>query len=539
MGKWVASMNLKKYFLQEKKMNLIVFFFVIMAILMSTIVQYVLTKLSDSLIGFQRSSFFYWFVVGIALTVINLFFSIYGDYLEESAKQKMDVHLRDDLARGIANESADNFNAKGSVGRYTSWLTNDVEQINDKGFQTVYNFVMYFSGIIFPISAFMMFHWTLAVTAVALGIILAFMPRVVKRLITDRSKILTTTNEQFVSRVENLLNGFETLISFGRRFEIIHRVNRSSKELKDATLGYKRSEITVDTIVSLLSVVSQEIIILEAGLLILNHQISPGVLLSVGALAGTVFTSMGQLSGLIVKIKAVDPVFAKYKDLDLTDIANVDRRPAATSQTVSLDLAAVTSASGQQVWLHPTSKQVPAGAKIRISGASGQGKSTLLRIIAGLTEHFSGQVAWQADGVTTTVTPPDLIYVPQKPFILNDSVRFNLTLGREFSQQELRAALASVGLNETIDQLPDQLDTILTANGSDLSGGQRQRIALARAILLKPVVLLLDESTANVDEHTAQAIEAQLLSDPQQLVLLVSHHPFTENKPLFTGEIAL
>ena len=139
------------------------------------------------------------------------------------------------------------------------------------------------------------------------------------------------------------------------------------------------------------------------------------------------------------------------------------------------------------------------GAKIGILGANGQGKSTLLRIMAGEDTDFDGKVYWN---------PGTRIgYVPQESLLVHDTIRTNVTLGdRSVDDARVESALRSAGILEFVRGLPGGLDTVIGERGAFLSGGQRQRLAIARALLHEPKLLVLDEPTAALDAEAERAV---------------------------------
>jgi ATP-binding cassette subfamily B protein len=142
---------------------------------------------------------------------------------------------------------------------------------------------------------------------------------------------------------------------------------------------------------------------------------------------------------------------------------------------------------------------VPRGSTVAVVGATGAGKTTLLQIIAGLLPASAGEVA--RDG--------DCCLVFQEPFLFASSLADNVTLGDDYGTDAVRDALDLAEASEFVDQLEAGVDTVIGERGVSLSGGQRQRIALARALVRKPKVLLLDDTTSALDPGT----EARILGN--------------------------
>ena len=135
---------------------------------------------------------------------------------------------------------------------------------------------------------------------------------------------------------------------------------------------------------------------------------------------------------------------------------------------------------------------IPGGRTVAVVGATGSGKTTLLHLVAGLIAPSAGEVAVPAEGVA-------LVF--QEAFLLAGSARENITLGAPVGDEEVAAAL-EVAEASFVLALPDGLNTVVGERGVGLSGGQRQRLALARALVRRPAVLLLDDTTSALDPAT-------------------------------------
>ncbi|RZL52037.1 MAG: ATP-binding cassette domain-containing protein, partial [Variovorax sp.] len=145
-----------------------------------------------------------------------------------------------------------------------------------------------------------------------------------------------------------------------------------------------------------------------------------------------------------------------------------------------------------------------------IIGPSGAGKTTLLDLVVGLLQPESGGL--RVDGVPMTDLAlrrwrRQIGYVPQDSVLVDDSIAYNLALGEEdISEADLREALRAADALDFVDAMPDGLQTRVGEGGSRLSGGQRQRLAIARALVHKPRLLVLDEATSSLDADAQAAV---------------------------------
>ncbi|HIY58935.1 MAG TPA: ATP-binding cassette domain-containing protein [Candidatus Tetragenococcus pullicola] len=174
------------------------------------------------------------------------------------------------------------------------------------------------------------------------------------------------------------------------------------------------------------------------------------------------------------------------------------------------------------------------GKKYAITGESGSGKSTLLNILTGRYQDYSGQI--RIDGHDFTKISPsswhnNVAYVAQSPYLFQKSILYNITLERNYSEPDLVQALENSSSKPFIDSLPQGLETSIAANQTNLSGGQLQRLTIARQLLDKKPLLILDEATSSLDHQNAIAVEKNLLSDPELTVICVTHalHKETQN----------
>ncbi len=155
------------------------------------------------------------------------------------------------------------------------------------------------------------------------------------------------------------------------------------------------------------------------------------------------------------------------------------------------------------------SLEVKQGERLGITGAIGAGKSTLLEILSGINRNYQGSVEYMGRDIALydhESLRASLFMVSQKPFLFAASVRSNLCLDLEKSDEEVWQALDVAGIKEDIEQLKNGLDTELGEWGINLSGGQKQRMTLARVLIRKPKVLLIDDALSAVDTVTEDKI---------------------------------
>lgn len=168
----------------------------------------------------------------------------------------------------------------------------------------------------------------------------------------------------------------------------------------------------------------------------------------------------------------------------------------------------------RQFILEHFSMQIKRGQRVAIVGESGAGKTTVAKLLLNLYPYESGTITiadYALPDIQLECLREKIAYIPQETFLFSGTILENLTFGMDsLDMEEVIRCARMAQIHEFINALPLRYETHLDENGSNLSGGQRQRIAIARAMLRKPEILILDEATSNLDTVTEKAIQETL-----------------------------
>ena len=306
---------------------------------------------------------------------------------------------------------------------------------------------------------------------------------------------------QLSAAVHESFDGVVVVKSFGAEGRETERLAVIARRLREARLGAVRLRSTFEALLdSVPSAVN--IMLLVAG----AYRVRAGAL-TVGELTSFIylFTLLVFPLRLIgYALSEVPRSLAGWTRIRALLDQPIVADPALTRHRGATETVELTdvhfSHDGERDVLRGVDMVIEGGRTVAVVGATGSGKTTLLHLMAGL-------VAAQSGAVTMPASTSCLVF--QEPFLIAASVRENIALGVDFSDDAIEAALA-VAEAQFVHELPNGLDTELGERGVGLSGGQRQRVALARALVRRPGVLLLDDTTSSLDPATEAKVLANL-----------------------------
>ena len=372
----------------------------------------------------------------------------------------------------------------------------------------------------------------LTVVSVAIGVTTAVLAsRGVRRLSRQAQEEVGA----MTAAVERALSAVRTIRASGATTREVAAVGGSARRAFDAGVRVARLEALVSPAGSIAVQGAFLAVLGVGGYRVASGSISVAELVAFILYLFLLVMPLGQAIGAWTQLQTGLGALARIQEILALAPEEDERaeRPAAAvvprvgAPLLELDDVSFAYPDGTPV-LRGVSLQVPAGSRVALVGPSGAGKSTILALIEGFYPVGSGAVRWAGTDVRETpraALRARLGYVEQEAPVLAGTVRDNLLLTRpDATDPELWAVLADVGLTEVVRRSPRGLDVLVGDEGVLLSGGERQRLAIARSLLVRPELLLLDEPTASLDARNEGLLRETLAAAAADRALLVVAH---------------
>ena len=369
--------------------------------------------------------------------------------------------------------------------------------------------------------------WLVGVPLVAIPILLGI-------ALVSRKPLARKVNEsmqessQRTAHLFETMNGLDTVKALGAEAWSRRKWEGLTQAIAHNSLETREISSRVNYLNTAVLALAGVAVVAVGALLMSEHAMTMGQIIAVSLLTGRALAPVSQIAGLVVRWEQTK---LSYRALNKIMAAPTDDAAASLQAPPlqgGLEFRDVSFAYPKQPpVIERLNARIRPGERVGIIGKLGSGKSTVLRLILNQYAPASGSVLVD-DLVNTQLEPLSLRrqigYVPQDVTLFHGTLRENIELGRvQADDAALLAAIRTSCLDEIVAQLPGGVSTQVGERGERLSGGQRQIVAIARALLMRPRLLLMDEPSSMVDPATEQKLIARLRTLTDTTIVLVTH----------------
>lgn len=340
-------------------------------------------------------------------------------------------------------------------------------------------------------------------------------------------------NSRVTSQFVETINGIETIKSFNQQEVQKQKTGTMYHKLLKKVLNGGILFLSQQTVTTFVAVIGGLVILWFGASLVINGTLTLGELITFNALLAYFIDPIKNLINLQPNIQSA--VVAADRLGEILEVATEpggNKLPDGASGKLDFQTLAVSNLnfrySPRSLVLNGIDMEISRGEKIAFVGESGSGKTTLAKLLIRFYEQESGTI--KLNGVDIASYPIKLIrnnisYVSQDVFLFSGTIKENLLFGNyTASDEELSRVCKMCELEDFINSLPLSYNTRIEENGKNLSGGQKQRFAIARALLKKPEILIMDEATSHLDSITEKAIENTINGISDQITTILIAH---------------
>ena len=455
-------------------------------------------------------------VITLFLRISSLVLSVFQTRQFTIISKDLIYQIRRSLLSRLNKVSMTEYETLGS-GTVTSYFVTDLSTVDEFVGTTVSRLLIAVLTIIGVAIILIIMHWQIAILILFANPIVIYFTKILGKHVKELKKKENSAFAIFQQSLTETLDSIHQIRASNREKHYFKRVLENARDVREHGINFEWKSDTANRLSFVVFLFGFDIFRAVSMMMVIFSGLSIGQMFAV---FGYLWFMMGPVQEILniqyayynanAALGRINNLLTLEQEPNYPHIIN----PFENKNTVAINISDLRFAYGDNPdVLNGIELKIKEGEKVALVGASGGGKSTLVQVLIGLYPAKSGNIFY--DNVPVTRIGLDVVRehvatVLQNPALFNDSIKINLTLGRDLKDQELWQALEIAQLKETVEQLPNKLNTIVGRQGIRLSGGQRQRLAIARMVLSKPSVVILDEATSALDAETEYHLHTAL-----------------------------
>lgn len=470
-------------------------------------------------------------ICGVVIAMLASAFQFGRDRLSAQASEGIARRLREVLFDRIQRAKATFFDRE-EIGDLVQRCTSDVETVRRYMHSDIDALAraLLILSVMFPV-----LWWrnpTLTLYSVALMPVVVIGGVIFFKSVSRLFKQTDEAEGKLTAVLQENLTGIRVVQAFAQEAKEYERFDQSNSNFRDKYIRLNAFEAVYWGISDFICMLQSAIVLIASGYLLMNEVITIGELALFTSLSGMVIWRIRQMIDVVehtgktlVSLRRINHILASDQEPVQHVPANEDIRGAITFENVSM------SYDGNSNQLENVNLAIEPGETIGLVGRPGSGKSTLIRALMRFYPITSGRIL--VDGIDiesmdVTWLRKQIGCVLQEPFLFSKTVRENLQFGNHSaSDDEFNTATRLAAIHTTINEFSAKFNTKIGERGVNLSGGQRQRMALARALLTRAPILILDDVLSGVDTRTESAILRNLANPDKRATTIIVAHRLT------------
>jgi len=512
------------------------FIFVCLLIIGSTVATSCITmfeqQVVDTIVDGELSGIGRKILTMFGFTVASAAVLILAEILKARFISKIMADIRDSMFRGLMAQSLKTIGKEGTTTAISAF-TNDLQMLKHQYWSFYFMRFTAASGLAASLVIMFIYQPVVGLIAALSGALVTFFPMLLGKQLAKRQKAYTTELSSFLDQLKDILGGLEVITSFGVGSVFRKRFEAENEKLNQCETEADQYKAFTTGMAQVFSALSGAVILAVSVYMVQAGRMTIGALIVFNTLRTTFSSCLQYLLQILPVLKGLEPITQKIGRMcdaaDSADVSDAEGGSHAAGKVTfhdSIEISDLAFSYGDKKVLDGVNWKLVPGRKYAMTGENGSGKTTFLRLLTGFDSEYEGRICY--DGCELKEADIDSIsrvvsVIQQDVYMFHDTVEFNMTLGEEFSEEEMSRAAAMSGVAQMTSKWDDGLKHDVGESGKLLSGGERQRIAIARAILRHTPLIILDEGTSAIDKDTKKEILDTLWQVPGLTILSVTH----------------
>ena len=407
------------------------------------------------------------------------------------------------------------------TGHYLSRFTQDVQTIINEYLIEFFNLLLYIFQSVFTIAVAFYINYLIAIVFLALSFLIIVYTMVFEKKFKRLREEASKRNAEYIIYLKSYLNGFDNIKLHKAEEAFLKKYETKLKPTNDTKRKWWILEAVYSPINAFLTLSLTFVSIVFSTLFYIKGIFTIGLLTGAIYLSSQIFNPISNIFEQLTYLKA-NKDLAKIVFSEISSDNSQKLKLENKIDTFKLESVSFKYENSEEYLLRDFNFEINKGKKYLIVGKSGAGKSTFLKLLIGKL-NYEGSIkinSLDLSEIDKSSLYSLVGYVSQTPFIFNDTILNNIDMVGKHTLSEVEEVIRKVNLEEFVSQ--KGIDAYISEEITEVSGGEKQRICLARALVNKPEVLLLDEVTASLDKDTAFEIE-KLITTLDITVLYVCH----------------